>query len=236
MQLWTPADRLPTLSENFTPACRPPDDSLPESPALLEASPGSRHSQAAVSTESKGPKAELRPAPAVGTGASSSQAAQGLGRGAASEDDRWAVAQLSVNGEEVVSTVHRPQFLLLALAVLLPPLGASATLLQLPRHDGAHREPLPLRSLARQCNPALVPSTASVIQLVTCPAEVAERTTGHNPLSFSCPVEQDGSAAQRCEWLPGALPSWRWWAARALLAQQRLLAGRAASLQVQSFI
>ena len=31
---------------------------------------------------------------------------------------------------------------------------------------------------------------------------------------------------------PAALPpSWRWWAARALLAQQRLLSGRASSIQ-----
>ena len=51
-----------------------------------------------------------------------------MGQAAASADDRWAVAQLSASGEEVVGVLARPQYLLLALAILLPPLGAARTL------------------------------------------------------------------------------------------------------------
>lgn len=46
-----------------------------------------------------------------------------LGRDAASEGDRWAAQQLSVDGEEVVGKVHLPQYLLLSRILLTAPLG-----------------------------------------------------------------------------------------------------------------
>ena len=40
--------------------------------------------------------------------------------------DRWAMAQLSASGEDVVGRIRLPQFLLLARTLLLPPLGGHA--------------------------------------------------------------------------------------------------------------
>ena len=42
-------------------------------------------------------------------------------------DDRWAVVQLSVDGEDPVGLVQLPQYLLLARCLLLKPLGEACT-------------------------------------------------------------------------------------------------------------
>eukprot|EP00891_Asterochloris_glomerata_P006781 jgi/Astpho2/6781/Aster-x0741 len=118
-----------------------------------------------------GPAVEVPESPAVlaGIAQPTSEAQQpGLGRAAASADDRWAVAQLSVDGEDPVGLVQLPQYLLLARCLLLKPLGYD---MQLHRQEGA-----------------VMPAVAG-------------------------------------------LHSWLWWAARALLLNQRLLGGRAASLK-----
>lgn len=52
---------------------------------------------------------------------------------------------------------------------------------------------------------------------------------GHDPLGPSG-LQASGSSAPQ-PWLAAALPSWRWWAARALMAQQRALGGRSAAIQ-----
>lgn len=54
-----------------------------------------------------------------------------LGRSAASAADRWAVRQLAASGEEALGRVYLPKYLLLALCILLPPLGATALMLLL---------------------------------------------------------------------------------------------------------
>lgn len=46
----------------------------------------------------------------------------GFGRDSASPGDRWAAAQLSESGEDLVGRIHFPQYLLLARIVLLAPL------------------------------------------------------------------------------------------------------------------
>lgn len=46
-----------------------------------------------------------------------------LGRDAASEGDRWAAQQLSVDGEEVLGKVNLPQYLLLSRVLVTAPLG-----------------------------------------------------------------------------------------------------------------
>ena len=46
-----------------------------------------------------------------------------LGRNAASEGDRWAAQQLSVDGEEVLGKVQLPQYLLLSRLLLTARLG-----------------------------------------------------------------------------------------------------------------
>ena len=52
---------------------------------------------------------------------------------------------------------------------------------------------------------------------------------GHDPLGPSG-LQALGSNVQQ-PWLAAALPSWRWWAVRALMAQQRALGGRSAAIQ-----
>ena len=64
---------------------------------------------------------------------------KGTGQAAASADDQWAVAQLSASGEEVVGVLARPQYLLLALTVLLPPLGVQFVLNTLYQHLPHHQ-------------------------------------------------------------------------------------------------
>ena len=56
---------------------------------------------------------------------------------------------------------------------------------------------------------------------------------GYSPLTEASPPDGDPQQASAAESqaVPRLLPSWRWWAARALLARQRLLSGRAASIQ-----
>ena len=49
----------------------------------------------------------------------------GLGTSATSEGDRWAIQQLAASGEDVVGQPASPQYLLLALVILLTPLGAA---------------------------------------------------------------------------------------------------------------
>jgi len=51
-------------------------------------------------------------------------AASALGADDTSAGDRWALASLAASGEEVEGRVRLPQYLLLARALLLPPLGA----------------------------------------------------------------------------------------------------------------
>ena len=48
---------------------------------------------------------------------------EGLGTSSTSEGDRWAIQQLSAGGEDVVGRPAAPQYLLLALVILLTPLG-----------------------------------------------------------------------------------------------------------------
>lgn len=48
-----------------------------------------------------------------------------VGRTAASDADRWGVSQLAASGEEAIGRILLPQYLLLALSVLLPPLGTA---------------------------------------------------------------------------------------------------------------
>lgn len=55
--------------------------------------------------------------------ASSSGGGGGLGKSTASTADRWAVGALAASGEEVLGRIYLPQYLLLALSILLPPLG-----------------------------------------------------------------------------------------------------------------
>jgi len=47
----------------------------------------------------------------------------GLGTSTTSEGDRWASQQLAAGGEDVVGQPAVPQYLLLALVILLTPLG-----------------------------------------------------------------------------------------------------------------
>lgn len=60
----------------------------------------------------------------VGGDIAPARAGAGLGRSAASGADRWAVRQLAASGEEALGRAYLPQYLLLALCILLPPLGA----------------------------------------------------------------------------------------------------------------
>ena len=46
-----------------------------------------------------------------------------LGRDTASQGDRWAAQQLTVDGEEVLGKVHLPQYLLLSRVLLTARLG-----------------------------------------------------------------------------------------------------------------
>ena len=50
-----------------------------------------------------------------------------LGQGSTSKEDRWALQQLAVDGEEVVGRVHLPQYLLLARTLLVTPLGMASS-------------------------------------------------------------------------------------------------------------
>lgn len=114
---------------------------------------------------------------AAGGGADSDAAAApsaGFGRDSTSPGDRWAAAQLSESGEDLVGRIRLPQYLLLARLVLLAPL--------------------------------------TVVQPGAAPAGTAARVT--------LPA-----------WLAARLPSWPWWALRAVLLQQRLLSGLSASLR-----
>lgn len=86
---------------------------------------------------------------------------------------RWAAAELSESGEELIGLIAYPQYLLLARTVLMAPLEAAG----------------------------------------------------------GAPAAAAAAAAAGSPWPCAALPSWRWWAARALLLQQRLLAGRSARLR-----
>lgn len=87
---------------------------------------------------------------------------------------RWAAAQLSENGEDLVGRIRLPQYLLLARTLLLAPLAVRQA------------EGMP----------------AGTVATVTPPT-----------------------------WLPTRLPSWAWWALRAVLLQQRLLSGLSAGLR-----
>lgn len=87
---------------------------------------------------------------------------------------RWAAAQLSENGEDLVGRIRLPQYLLLARTLLLVPLAV------------------------RQ----------------------AEGTPAGTAATVTPPT-----------WLPTRLPSWAWWALRAVLLQQRLLSGLSAGLR-----
>ena len=53
----------------------------------------------------------------------SSPLAAGLGTSAMSDGDRWATQRLGASGEDVVGNPAVPQYLLLALVILLTPLG-----------------------------------------------------------------------------------------------------------------
>lgn len=59
-----------------------------------------------------------------GSQAAGNEAAS-VGRTAASDADRWGIGQLAASGEEAVGRILYPQYLLLALSVLLPPLGTA---------------------------------------------------------------------------------------------------------------
>ncbi len=87
---------------------------------------------------------------------------------------RWAAAQLSENGEDLVGRIRLPQYLLLARTLLLAPLAV-------------HQ---------------------------------AEGASAGTPAAVTPPA-----------WLPARLPSWPWWALRAVLLQQRLLSGLSAGLR-----
>ena len=51
-----------------------------------------------------------------------------LGTSATSEGDRWAIRKLSAGGEDVIGQPAAPQYLLLALVILLTPLGVLSSL------------------------------------------------------------------------------------------------------------
>ena len=59
------------------------------------------------------------------------------------------------------------------------------------------------------------------------------QAAGYSPLAEAAAADDtSGEAPAAISQADRHLPSsWRWWAARALLAQQRLLSGRAASIQ-----
>jgi len=125
---------------------RRPHPEAPESPAKLfaeEAQPHATRSAAAAPSERAAPAGALPPAgPAgaetaragsqAGAGAAAeagrpraeAEAASALGADDTSAGDRWALAGLAASGEEVEGRVRLPQYLLLARALLLPPLGA----------------------------------------------------------------------------------------------------------------
>ena len=53
-----------------------------------------------------------------------------MGQDSISDADRWAMRQLSSNGEDLAGRCMLPQYLLLALHILLLPLGARPPSLQ----------------------------------------------------------------------------------------------------------
>lgn len=75
-------------------------------------------------------------------GGGNSERSKGAGQAAASAGDRWALAQLSSSGEEVLGVLACPQYLLLALTLLLPPLGAPLTF-----NPSMHLSHLPQKAL-----------------------------------------------------------------------------------------
>jgi hypothetical protein len=89
-----------------------------------------------------------------GSGVAAARAGAALGRSAASGADRWAVGQLAASGEEALGRVYLPQYLLLALCILLPPLGA---FLQAPslRRMNMHSRHITGIAASRLCSPQL---------------------------------------------------------------------------------
>ena len=89
-----------------------------------------------------------------GSGVAAARAGAALGRSAASAGDRWAVGQLAASGEEALGRVYLPQYLLLALCILLPPLGA---FLQAPslRRMNMHSRHIMGTAASRLCSPRL---------------------------------------------------------------------------------
>ncbi|KAL4859782.1 Tetratricopeptide repeat protein 27 [Chlorella vulgaris] len=67
----------------------------------------------------------LDPCIAVGGGDGAGSEAAGFGRDSTTPGDRWAAAQLSESGEDLIGRVQYPQYLLLARMALLAPLAVS---------------------------------------------------------------------------------------------------------------
>lgn len=100
---------------------------LPNSPLdLLECPAAAAGFATADSTHASG---------ADGGSSSTSGSSGCVGRTATSSGDRWAVAELAASGEEPLGRLYLPQYLLLALAILMPPLGERNVNLKLFHHQ-----------------------------------------------------------------------------------------------------
>lgn len=147
-----------------TGLCRPLLADLPDRPTQLLQPPAMRHQDAASRpaqpppgaavtiggnrTDGSGSAGSSGPAYEAGGGDGGGRAGPGQvqggsragpGRSAASAADRWGAAGLAASGEELLGRVLLPQYLLLALSLLLPPLGGTLAPVLLPRRmRGVH--------------------------------------------------------------------------------------------------
>ncbi|GAB4823953.1 hypothetical protein N2152v2_010999 [Parachlorella kessleri] len=138
-------------------------------------------------------------------------AASGFGRDSISQGDRWAVSQLEEDGEEVIGRISSPQYLLLAKTILLAPAALAPSHEPPDHHDHHphHQQQQQQQQEEEEEQPDAVHGAA-----VAAAGQSTE--------------ESDHKVDVRGELVPAG---WAWWAHRAALLQQRVLAGRSATLR-----
>lgn len=110
------AEEVQAHAPRSAPAA-PSERAAPAGPVPLAGAAGAEPARA-------GPQAGGGAAAEAGRPRAEAVAASALGADDTSAGDRWALAGLAASGEEVEGRVRLPQYLLLARALLLPPLGA----------------------------------------------------------------------------------------------------------------